>query len=138
MDADELNAFFRREFPQAAAHGFEVLSVGPDGVALGLDPRDVHLRPGGTVSGPTLMTLADTAMYASLLAKLGPGVATAVTSGLEIHFLHRPRPVRLLITATLLKVGRRLAVGTVDFVDEDRTRVAHATVTYALPERPAG
>lgn len=133
MDADELNAFFRREFPQAADHGFEVVSVGPDGAVLALDPGHAHLRPGGTVSGPTLMTLADTAMYASLLAKLGPAVAGAVTSSLEIHFLARPRPVRLFVSTTLLKVGRRLAVGTVDFVDEDRTRVAHATVTYALP-----
>jgi uncharacterized protein (TIGR00369 family) len=132
---EELETFFRTHFPEAKAFGgFEVVALEPEGAVLALDTGAVHLRPGGTVSGPTMMTLADTAMYTSLLARLGPAVATSVTSSLEIHFLRRPRPGRLRIACTLLKVGRRLAVGTVDFQDGDGERVAHATVTYATPE----
>lgn len=100
MTPSELHAFFDEHFPVAAQGGFEVVAVGPDGVELALDTRDEHLQPGGTVSGPTLMTLADTAMYASLLARLGLAAATGVTSSLEIHFLRRPLPGRLRMVCT--------------------------------------
>ena len=71
-----------------------------------------NLRPGGTLSGPTLMTMADTAMYFLLLSRLGP-VALAVTTSLSINFLRRPPPADLLATARLLKLGSKLAVGEV-------------------------
>ena len=98
--------------------------------------RDAFLRPGGTLSGPTLMTLADTAMYYLVLAHVGP-VSLAVTSNLTIHFLRRPAPRDLLAEARMLRLGGRSAVGDVVIrSDGDPAPVAHATVAYALP--PAG
>lgn len=132
MDPAALHAFFAAHFPRAQGIGFTFVRSGPDGVELTLDTRDDHLRPGGTVSGPTLMTLADTAMYASLLARLGVAAATAVTSSLEMHFLSRPDPGRLTVRCRLLKVGRRLAVGAVELARAEGAVVAFATVTYAL------
>ena len=134
MDPAALLAFLAEHFPQARDLGFEIVGVGPDGAELALQTREEHLRPGGTVSGPVLMTLADTAMYVSLLARLGPAVAQGVTSSLEMHFLRRPEPGRLAVRCRLLKVGRRLAVGTVDLQDADGALLAFATVTYSLPE----
>jgi uncharacterized protein (TIGR00369 family) len=133
MTPAELHAFFAEHFPSARGLGFEIVALGPDGAELALDTRDDHLRPGGTVSGPVLMTLADTAMYVSLLAKLGPSVAQGVTSSLETHFLRRADPGRLTVRCRLLKLGRRLAVGTVDLANADGALVAFAIVTYALP-----
>ena len=132
MDRDALTAFFVENFPTAARLGFAFVTLDVDGVELVLDTAEEHLRPGGTVSGPTLMALADTAMYASLLARLGLPAATSVTSNLEMHFLRRPLPGRLTVRCRLLKVGRRLAVGTVAFANEGGETCAHATVTYAL------
>jgi uncharacterized protein (TIGR00369 family) len=128
-----LAAFFAAVFPQAARLGFEVVSVEGDGVTLRLDTRDEHLRPGGVVSGPTLMTLSDTAMYAALLARLGEAAVPSVTSSIDIHFLARTPPGRVTIRCRLLRVGRRMAVGVVTFAAADGAETAHATVTYALP-----
>ncbi|MEZ4238533.1 MAG: PaaI family thioesterase [Myxococcota bacterium] len=128
-----LDAFFRETFPQAADVGFVVQAVEPDGVVVVLDAQHKHLRPGNVISGPTVMTLTDTAMYAAVLARLGPEAASSVTTSIEVHFLHRCPPGRLTARCRLLRVGRRLAVGTVDFFREDGTQTAHATITYALP-----
>ena len=92
-----------------------------------------HLRPGGTLSGPTLMGLADRATYLLVLAMIGP-VALAVTTSLNINFLSKPQPRDLIADARLLKLGRRLAVAEVTLrSDGDETVVAHATVTYSIP-----
>lgn len=130
----EVTAFFAAHFPAAATFGFVVAELPPDGAVLTLDVRPDHLRPGDTVSGPTLMTLVDTAMYVALIAREGPERGgTAVTSSLEVHFLRRPRARALVARCTLLKVGRRLAVGSVSVTAEgDPTPVAHATVTYGF------
>lgn len=131
LDPAGLHAFFEAEFPQAVAFGFRVTEATDDGVTLVLPTTEQHLRPGATVSGPTLMTLADTAMYSAILARLGP-VAQAVTSSLQIQFLRRPTLGEVTARCELLKVGRRLAVGRVELVTGDDL-VAHATVTYAIP-----
>jgi uncharacterized protein (TIGR00369 family) len=132
MDLATLHAFFAGHFPHAG--GFRFLDASADGVAVALDTTPAHLRPGGTVSGPTLMTLADTAMYASLLARLGAAAAgPGVTSSLEMHFLARPDPGTITGKCRLLKVGRRLCVGAVELSRADGALVAFATVTYALP-----
>ncbi|MCB9686529.1 MAG: PaaI family thioesterase [Alphaproteobacteria bacterium] len=132
MRPDDVRAFFETHFAHALDFGFEIAEVGPEGAVLHLDTRTDHLRPGDTVSGPTLMTLADTAMYASLIARLGPEVGgRGVTSSLETHFLRRPGAGRMVARCRLLKVGRRLCVGTVD-IEGNGELVAHATVTYAM------
>ncbi len=92
-----------------------------------------HLRPGDTVSGPTLMALADVAMYAALLGEIGL-VPLAVTTSLNINFLRKPAQQDVIGEAKLLKVGRRLAVGEVTlFSDGDAEPVAHVTCTYSIP-----
>jgi uncharacterized protein (TIGR00369 family) len=91
------------------------------------------VRAGGTISGPAMMALADTAAYYLTLIYAGP-VPEAATANLDIHFLARPQPIDMLATARLLRLGRRLAVSTVDIRSAGTDDVvAHATVTYALP-----
>ncbi len=95
------------------------------------DPRT--LRSGGTVSGPTMMALADFAMYVAVLASVG-WVPHAVTSHLSINFLKRPAARDLLAVARLIKLGKRLAVGEIGVRSEgDDELVAHATCTYSIP-----
>jgi len=128
---EELRAFFASEFPQNV---MDLLAVG-DGSARGrLAIDDRHLRPGGTVSGPSMMALADAITYAALLARIGV-VPLAVTSGLTISFLRRPKAhCAIVAEASLLRVGRKLAVAEVRITSEgDDALVAHATVTYAIP-----
>ena len=94
-----------------------------------------HLRPGDTVSGPTLMALADVAMYAALLGEIGL-VPLAVTTSLNINFLRKPAQRDVIGVAKLLKVGKRLAVGEVTLFSEgDAEPVAHVTCTYSIPPR---
>ena len=91
------------------------------------------VRAGGTISGPAMMALADTAAYFVTLAHTGP-IPQMATANLDIHFLSRPQPVDIAATAKLLRLGRRLAVSTVELrSDGSDDVVAHATVTYALP-----
>ena len=94
-----------------------------------------HLRPGDTVSGPTLMALADVAMYAALLGEIGL-VPLAVTTSLNINFLRKPAQRDVIGEAKLLKVGKRLAVGEVTLFSEGEPEpVAHVTCTYSIPPR---
>ncbi len=94
-----------------------------------------HLRPGDTVSGPTLMALADVAMYAALLGEIGL-VPLAVTTNLNINFLRKPAQKDVYADARLLKTGKRLAVGEVTLYSEGEPEpVAHVTCTYSIPPR---
>jgi uncharacterized protein (TIGR00369 family) len=128
---EEVRAFFAEAFPQAKA---TIESVGARRARVRQPVAERHLRPGGTVSGPVLMALADTATYAALLGEIGI-VPLAVTSNLSIAFLRRPKPDRAVVAdAELVKVGRRLAVAEVRLYSEgDPDPVAQATVTYAIP-----
>lgn len=96
------------------------------------------VRPGGTVSGPAIMAMADLLLYAMVLRNLGM-VELAVTTDLNFHFLRRPAPRDMIAEGKLLKLGRRLAVGEVTFfTDGDSEPVAHATGTYSIPPPKAG
>ena len=135
MTIEDIERFLDAHFPQAKAFG-RIEHIGDRTLRMRVPFRDEFLRPGGTVSGPTLMGLADTAVYYLILAELGP-VALAVTSSFNIHFLRKPRATDLIAEARLLRLGRRTAVGDVMmFVDGESDPVAHATAAYALPERP--
>jgi len=93
------------------------------------------LRPGGTISGPTMMALTDFAMYVAILASVGP-VPLAVTTNLNINFLRKPSQRDLIAEAKLIKLGKRLAVGDVAiYSDGEEEMVAHATTTYSIPPR---
>ncbi|MBK9036416.1 MAG: PaaI family thioesterase [Myxococcales bacterium] len=132
MTADEIYALLAATFPQAK--GFcEITAIRDDELDCVVRYREAFLRPGGTLSGPTLMTLADTAMYFLVLAMSGPQ-PLAVTSSLTINFLRKPPPADLHATARMLKLGKRLAVGEVHLRGGDpAVVVAQASVTYALP-----
>ena len=133
LTAAELDAFLHREFPQVDRNGYRVEEVGDDFARVRLPFHEDHLRPGGTVSGPALMSLADTAMYVVILAMIGE-VPLAVTTNLNINFMRRPGPVDVIADARLLKLGKRLAVGDVSmYSDGDPEMVAHATLTYSIP-----
>ena len=93
------------------------------------------LRPGGTISGPTMMALADFAMYVGVLASIGP-VPLAVTTNLNINFLRKPAARDLIAECRLLKLGKRLAVGEVTIVSDGvEEPVAHVTSTYSIPTK---
>jgi uncharacterized protein (TIGR00369 family) len=138
MTADDIADFFERFFPGAKRFGARVERVGEGEVEVRLTFSERLLRPGGTVSGPALMTLADTAMYFLVLTQVGPTMAHAVTSNLNMHFLRRPKPVDIIAHVRMLRLGRRHAVGEVTLRSEgDDAPVAHAVVTYALPHSKA-
>jgi len=134
LDAAALNAFLQRAFPEAAPDLMpKVIEVGEGRVLLRQAFATRTLRPGGVISGPTQMALADAAAYAVLLAHIGE-VAMAVTTSLTIHFLRGAQPGELFAEATLLKLGRRIATADVLIWTESRERAAaKATVAYALP-----
>ena len=136
MSVAELEQFLRDEFPQAFS-GDDITIESADGQTCLLRQRygEKMLRPGGTVSGPTLMALADFAMYVVLLSAIGP-IGLAVTTNLNINFLRKPRLGALIAECHLLKLGQRLAVGQVTIcADGDDEPVAHATSTYSIPPR---
>lgn len=137
MTAAELEAYLDEVFPQLHHGGrsYVVEAVGPMTARMRCDYHERHLRPGGTISGPTMMALADLALYAAILAQLGP-VPLAVTTSLNFNFLRKPRPAALIGEARLLKLGRRLAVGEVNLFSQGTSEiVCHATGTYAIPDR---
>ncbi|MEJ1161373.1 PaaI family thioesterase [Prosthecomicrobium sp. N25] len=137
MSADEVSAFLDREFPQIHEGGrcFSVESLAPGEAVMRLKAAERHLRPGGTVSGPTLFTLADLAAYVVILGHIGP-VALAVTTGATINFLAKPEPGDLLCTCRILKLGRRLIVVECAIRAEGHPQiVAHATATYSVPTK---
>jgi uncharacterized protein (TIGR00369 family) len=135
MDPEALNRFLETDFPQLHTDGkvFEVMAVGPGTVTLRLTPNERHLRPGGTISGPTLFALADVGAWCAVLAHIGP-VALAVTTNLNINFLRKSAPGPLSCTCRLLKLGKRLAVVDASIFDAGGEElVAHATATYSIP-----
>jgi len=135
MSVAELTGFLREEFPETFKSG-DITIEGADGETCLLRQRysDKMLRPGGTISGPTLMGLADCAMYVVLLSAIGP-VALAVTTSLSINFLRKGEPGRdVLAAARLMKLGKRLAVGEINLLSENSPDpIAHATATYSIP-----
>jgi uncharacterized protein (TIGR00369 family) len=130
---EQLQGFLAEQFPQGERYG-TLTRLGDGWAEMRLPVGDRHLRPGGTVSGPALMALADVAVYAALLGKIGL-VPLAVTTSLNINFMNRPAAHRdVLALAKMLKIGRRLAVGEVYLHSEDdENPVAHATTTYSIP-----
>ena len=135
MSLTELETFFLRDFPPAAAD-FRIERLTPEGLVLRLQVNDGHLRPGGTVSGPTMFALADVAVYLAILSRIGP-VALAVTTSSSMDFLRKPPPGRDLTgEARLLKLGRVLAVGDVLIRSGgDAAVVARASMTYSIPPK---
>lgn len=136
LTAADITAIITEGVPASAGSGFYVEAIEADRVICRTPFDACQLRPGGTLSGPTMMALADAAMYAAVLARLGR-LEMAVTQNLNINFLKRPLPADLLAHAGILRMGKRTIVLDVKIYSEGNPDVvAHATGTYSLP--PAG
>lgn len=138
MTAEELNAFMSEVFKQVA-DDFNVDYVGEGEVTMRLLTSEKHLRPGGTISGPTMFGLADVAAYIVTLSQIGPK-ALAVTTNCSIDFMRKPQAdVPLIARARLLKLGKQLSVTDVMLYSEGVDQpVARAGLTYAIPPKSMG
>jgi uncharacterized protein (TIGR00369 family) len=137
ISLDELKGRLEAEFPEAFRPGgsLSILRIAHGEAQLRYAFRPRSLRPGGTISGPTMMILADSAMYVAVLASIG-WVPLAVTTNLSIHFLKKPGPRALDAECRLLKLGKRLAVGEISIRSEGEDELAaHAVATYSIPAR---
>ena len=135
MSAEQVGELLEREFPQMFHRdsGTTIEGAWHGGCRIRRAFSEKSLRPGGTISGPTMMGLTDFAMYVAILASLGP-VPLAVTTNLNINFLRRPAQRALIADTRLIKLGKRLAVGEVEiYSDGEDEMVAHATATYSIP-----
>lgn len=130
---EEIVAFMASEFPHAK---YMVEAVGDNGSIISHEIGIEELRPGGTVSGPVLMSIADVALYVAILGKIGI-VPLAVTTSLNINFLRKPSAeARIIADCKLIKVGRSLIVGEVSLYSEGCSDlVAHVVGTYAIPPK---
>ena len=133
MDKSALAEFLDAEFPQVA-HEFTVEHVEEMAIRVRLNVGEQHLRPGGTVSGPSMFALADVSIYLATLAMIGPK-ALSVTTNIAMDFMRKPAAATdLICEARLLKLGRSLAVGDcLLYSDGGSVPVARASMTYAIP-----
>jgi uncharacterized protein (TIGR00369 family) len=131
MDVAALNAFWAKAFPGEGRPSVEFADGQTAVCRTRFDPRQI--RPGGTLSGPTMMALADSTAYALVLSAVG-FKPLAVTTNLSINFMRKPAQADLLATATMMKLGKALAVMEVAIRSEgEDALVAHAVVTYSVP-----
>jgi uncharacterized protein (TIGR00369 family) len=135
MSADEFRDVLDERLPFGEMMGLSVDYFESDHVRLRAVYSERFLRPGGTIAGPVMMGLADAALYALVLSRIGP-VELAVTTNLSINFLRRPAPGDVIADARMLKLGKRLAIGEVSLYSESGSEedpVAHVTGTYSIP-----
>ena len=133
MTKEELNDFLEKEFPQVNKN-FEILKVSNKNFSMLMHISSEHLRPGATVSGPTMFLLADVTFYLATLSVIGPKSLT-VTTNCSINFLRKPNEKNLISEARILKLGKTLSVGDVLIYSEDIDEpVAHASLTYSIPK----
>ena len=130
---DEFNTICAAEGGLVEHYGFVTDYIGYGEARVRMPIDHAHIRVGGTVSGPAMMALGDFAVYALIMGMIGPS-PLAVTTSLNVNFLRRPAPVDILGEATILKLGKRLAVGSVNIHSlDDDDPVAHITATYSIP-----
>lgn len=133
LSAEEVEQIIYSGLPATAGSGLKVEQAGEHRSRLRQPFNDTLIRPGGTLSGPTMMGLADAAMYAAILGTLGR-LEMAVTQNLNINFLRRPAQRDLLAECRIIRLGRRSVVLEVTLFSEgDDAAVAHVTGIYALP-----
>jgi uncharacterized protein (TIGR00369 family) len=132
MTIADIEALMDQHFPDSRRL-WKITALAEREATLRMAFRPDLVRAGGTISGPAMMALADTAAYFVTLAHTGP-LPHMATANLDIHFLSRPKPVDIIATAKLLRLGRRLAISIVEIRSDGSDEVvAHSTVTYALP-----
>jgi len=137
MNAAEVNDLLKTVYPQLNQHFafFQAVDVFPGGCVVRLNAEEQHLRPGGTVSGPSLFTLADIGGYVCVLSHAGPD-ALSVTTNLNINFMRKAEAGPIDGHCRILKLGRSLMVFDIDIVaGPEQHTVAHATGTYSIPPK---
>ena len=137
LTADEVNMLLARVYPELNSHlgSYEAVDVFPGGCIVRLNADERHLRPGGTVSGPSLFTLADIGGYVCVLSHAGPD-ALSVTTNININFVRKAEIGRIDGHCRILKLGKSLMVFDIDIVaGPNRQTVAHATGTYSIPPK---
>lgn len=129
----EMNVFLDEIFPQVKGT-FVVEELDESGCVMRMPVTDAHLRPGGTVSGPSMFGLADVSAYVATLGQIGRE-ALAVTTNCSLDFMRKPEAGRDMIArATLLKLGKSLSVTDILLYSEGKPEpVARATMTYSIP-----
>ena len=133
ITVQEIELLTLESLPFAVDYGFRVDSLGSGTSPVRAPDQESFLRPGGTISGPVIMGLADYALFVAILTKIGL-VELAVTTNFNINFLQRPEPGDLLAVASVIKIGKRLAVGEIEvYLDGEENMIAHATSTYSIP-----
>jgi len=133
LTAEQLQQILQSAFPDNKS--IQVVALNDQGITVRLVVSEAHSRPGGTVSGPALMTLADSAAWLAVMSLVGD-VQLAVTTSLHIDFLRKPPLSNVLAEATVLKLGKALAVVDVFLLSEQtRAVVAKSSVTYSIPPR---
>ena len=132
MSKIDLEKFLEKEFPQVS-NNFKILNTKPNSLSMLMHISDEHLRPGGTVSGPTMFLLADVSFYLATLSMIGPKSLT-VTTNCSINFLRKPNISDLISESRVLKIGKTLSVGDVLIYSKGiKEPVAHALLTYSIP-----
>jgi uncharacterized protein (TIGR00369 family) len=136
MDAAAVNTLLKSVYPQLNTdfNDYTTLDVFPGGCTVRLNANERHLRPGNTVSGPSLFTLADIGGYVCVLSHAGPD-ALSVTTNLNINFMRKAGPGPVDGHCRILKLGRSLMVFDIDIVGQEGQTVAHATGTYSIPPK---
>lgn len=134
MNEQALREFLRETFPQVG-EDFEIVNLTDFGINVRLKVRERDLRPGGTVSGPSIFALADVSVYLALLSRIGPR-ELAVTTNCSINFMRKPPLADLLARARILKLGNSLCVSEVEIHSDGADEmIAHAVLTYSIPPR---
>lgn len=135
LPREELDRILNTDAPFSAHYGFVVEDYDAGTARVRLPYDDKHIRPGGTISGPTMFALADFSMYIAVMGAIGPK-ALAVTTNMSIDFLRKPAEADLICEVRLIKLGKRLAVGQIEIRAEgDADMCAHVTGTYSIPPR---
>ena len=133
MSKTELELFMKKEFSQVSKN-FKILDLDLGSISMKMNVLNEHLRPGDTISGPTMFLLADISFYLATLSLIGPKSLT-VTTNCSINFLRKPNKHDLTSKAKVLKIGKTLSVGDVLIYSLDKTKpVAHASLTYSIPK----
>ena len=133
MSKPELELFMKKEFSQVSKN-FKILDLDLGSISMKMNVLNEHLRPGDTISGPTMFLLADISFYLATLSLIGPKSLT-VTTNCSINFLRKPNKHDLTSKARVLKIGKTLSVGDVLIYSLDKTKpVAHASLTYSIPK----
>ena len=137
MSVSEINALLAEVFPQLNDQSdyYQAVDVFPGGCTVRLNAEHRHLRPGGTVSGPALFTLADIGGFVCVLSHAGPD-ALSVTTNLNMNFMRKAAAGLIEGHCRILKLGRSLMAYDCDIVaGPDKQSVAHATGTYSIPPK---